>query len=264
MSWKTAFQYAKGVAANHGVDCAKKEERADNGLPLGARIGGVFTMQMSPLIRANAGGSLVKLPTNSDTVIQAISRIRLNLDGKLHRFYLEKGDDYGSETFIQVYSNAKGEIAELLYCTHLTRFIPETEEDQSAFTGSNGTGLGQQYYSLWREQIASLGVDELTLSTVFGDGEEIKYLRDIGDSSQEFISPLTGTETRIDDSFGEHGLKQQIYFMPYARALATGGQEYLVITTEIVESRDGDASKRSIHVDFMIGIPLEPERVSVQ
>lgn len=263
MSWKDALHYVKNVAANRGMDSAKKDERADDGLPLGARIGGIFKMQMSPLIRANAGGSLVTLPANSDVVIQSISSLRLNLEGKLHRYYLNKGDDGASETFIQVFTTAQGAIAELLYCTHLTRIIPETEEDQNAFTGSQGFGLGQQFYSLHREQLASLGVDEMTLNSVFGDNQEIQYTRDIGGDS-EFMTPLQGSETRIDDAQGQNGLKQQIYFMPYVRTLGTGGQEYLVVTTEIVESQDGDASKRSIHVDFMIGIPLELERVSVQ
>ena len=40
--------------------------------------------------------------------------------------------------------------------------------------------------------------------------------------------------------------------------------EYLLITTELVESKNGDASLREIHVDFMIGIPVELERVVIQ
>jgi hypothetical protein len=52
--------------------------------------------------------------------------------------------------------------------------------------------------------------------------------------------------------------------MPYVRDLAGGGREYLLITTEIIESVDGDTGKRGIHVDFVIGIPLEQERVVIQ
>jgi hypothetical protein len=48
------------------------------------------------------------------------------------------------------------------------------------------------------------------------------------------------------------------------RELNGGGREYLLITTEIIESVDGDPSKRGIHVDFVIGIPIEPERITVQ
>jgi hypothetical protein len=55
-----------------------------------------------------------------------------------------------------------------------------------------------------------------------------------------------------------------MYFMPYVRRLADGSREYLLITTEIVESVDGDANKRGIHVDFVIGIPMEQERIVIQ
>jgi hypothetical protein len=51
--------------------------------------------------------------------------------------------------------------------------------------------------------------------------------------------------------------------MPYVRDIGTD-QEYLLISTEIVESRDGDPSKREIHVDLMLGLPLEQERVVIQ
>ena len=71
---------------------------------------------------------------------------------------------------------------------------------------------------------------------------------------------------RVFDAIGEHGLKQEIYFMPYVRnfGATNDGTEYLLISTEIVESQDGDPAKRAIHVDFMIGLPLEKERLSVQ
>ena len=52
--------------------------------------------------------------------------------------------------------------------------------------------------------------------------------------------------------------------MPYVRRLADGSREYLIITTEIVESVDGDERRRGIHVDFVIGIPMEQERIVIQ
>jgi hypothetical protein len=61
-----------------------------------------------------------------------------------------------------------------------------------------------------------------------------------------------------------HGLRQEMFFMPYVRNLPDGGREYLLITTEIVESVDGDANRRGIHVDFVVGIPIEQERIVVQ
>ena len=267
MSWKDAFKYAKGVAGSHGVESAQKEARSDDGLPLGGRIGGLIKLQMSPFIRASASGSLITTPATPDALIRAVSRVRLNLEGRLYRYYLATGDDDAEqERFLQLYVNEKGEVAETLYCTRLTRIIPQSEEEQDAFTGEGGAGLGEKTYSLWKEQLAGLGWSPAALQDVFGDEESIDYNRDAGDPSDDFISPFTGTETRVDDAMGEHGLKQEIYFMPYMRHFGADGDgtEYLLITTEIVESQDGDPSKRAIHVDFMIGLPIEKERLTVQ
>ena len=264
MSWKDAFQYAKGVAASHGIDAAKKESHADDGLPFGARIGSLLSIQMSPFIRATANGSLIDTPAASESLIKAISRVKLGLSGNLYRYYLATGDSESEkEKFLQVYQNENGEVAEILYCTRLTRIIPETDEDQKAFTGEDGYGLGEKSYSLWKEQLAGLGYDASMLAAVFGDAASIDYRRDAGSQSDDFVAPFTGTKTRVDDAAGEHGLAQQIYFMPYVRDIGDG-QEYLLISTEIVESQDGDASKRGIHFDLMIGLPIEKERVVIQ
>jgi hypothetical protein len=99
---------------------------------------------------------------------------------------------------------------------------------------------------------------------VFGKDEGVDYQREAGNADAEFVPPFSGTETRIDDAAGMSGLEQEMYFMPYVRQLAGAGPEYLLITTEIVRSVNGDASKRGIHVDFVIGIPVEQERVVIQ
>jgi hypothetical protein len=150
-----------------------------------------------------------------------------------------------------------------LYCTQLARIIPETADDQDAYTGAAGYGLGDAGYTLWREQLADT-LDDASLATVFGSADRVEYTRDAGAPDAQFVAPFHGRETRIDDAEGVHGLRQEMYFMPYVRKLADGSREYLLITTEIVESVDGDASKRGIHVDFVIGIPLEQERVVIQ
>jgi hypothetical protein len=261
MGWKDAFDYARGVAHKHGVG---EDAHQDAGLPLGARIGGLIQLQQSPLIRANASGSLVTMPGAGDTRIAAVSQIKLDLPGGLYRYYLSTGDVDAKEKFLQVYRDGQGKIAEIMYCTQLARIIPETAEDQDAYTGAAGCGLGDRSYTVWREQMAEMGMDESDLAQVFGEADHIDYLRDAGERHTEFMPPFTGTETRIDDAAGVHGLKQEMYFMPYVRELAGGGSEYLLITMEIVASVDGDSSKRGIHVDFVIGIPLEQERVVIQ
>lgn len=261
MGWKNVFDYVRGMAGNHGLD--GKARREDDALPMGARIGGLVQLQKSPVIRAQSHGSLIAMPADGDTRILAVSQIKLNLDGALYRFYLAKGDQNADEKFLQVFSDSSGKVAEILYCTQLARVIPETAEDQDAYTGNAGYGLGDQSYTLWREQLTdSLG--EVELAAVFGDSDRVDYTRDIGDVNAAFVPPLAGKETRIDDATGMQGLQQEMYFMPYVRELAGGGREYLIITTEIIASVNGDTSKRGIHVDFVIGIPVEQERIVLQ
>jgi hypothetical protein len=261
MGWKDAFDYMRGVASKHGVSAAAKRE--DDGLPLGARIGSLIALQQTPFIRASSNGSLIVAPGPSDTGIVAVSKIKLNMAGGLFRYYLAKGDTDAKEKFLQVFKNAQGEVAEIMYCSQLARVIPETAEDQDAYTGQAGAGLGDASYTLWREQLADT-LDEADLQLVFGDSDRLDYLRDAGDADDEFVVPFHGSETRLDDAGGINGLQQEMYFMPYVRQLAGGGNEYLLITTEIINSVNGDTSRRGIHVDFVIGIPLEQERVVIQ
>jgi hypothetical protein len=260
MAWKDVFSYVRGIAASKGV--TEGDARVDAGLPLKARIGSVVQLQRSTIIRAQANGSLVAMPDEGDTRILAVSQLRLQPGTELVRLYLDKGDADADEKFLQLFCGDDGEVAEILYCTQLARVIPETADDQDAYTGMAGYGLGDQGYTLWREQLADM-LDEAALASAFGDSERLDYVRDAGDSST-FVQPFKGIEIRIDDARGVHGLRQELYFMPYVRELAGGGREYLLITTEIIESVDGDTSKRGIHVDFVIGIPLEQERVLIQ
>ena len=261
MGWKDAFEYMRGVAAKHGV--SGEPQRQDDGLPLGARIGSVVTLQQTPFIRANSNGSLIRMPGAGDTRILAVSQIKLNMAGGLFRYYMATGDTDDKEKFIQLFRNAQGDIAEVMYCTQLARVIPESAEDQDAYTGQAGSGLGDPTYTLWREQLADM-LDPDDLQLVFGDSDQLEYQRDAGGNDAGFMAPFQGTEIRIDDAGGQHGLKQEMYFMPYVRQLAGGGQEYLLITTEIISSVNGDPSRRGIHVDFVIGLPIERERLVIQ
>jgi hypothetical protein len=260
MAWKDVFSYVRGIASKQGVT---DNARADDKLPLGARIGSLVQLQRSPIIRAQGNGSLIAMPEDGDTRVLAISQIRLEPEAALFRLYLATGDVDAKEKFLQVFSADDGAVAEILYCTQLARVIPESAEDQDAYTGVAGYGLGDPSYTLWREQLADT-LDAATLATVFGDADRLEYARDAGHGNAGFVAPFSGRETRIDDAGGVRGLRQQLYFMPYVRTLADGGREYLLISTEIIESVDGDSARRGIHVDFVIGLPVEPERVTVQ
>lgn len=261
MAWKDVFSFVRGIASKQGVPDG--EARMDEGVPLDARIGSVVQLQASPIIRAQTNGSLIAMPEAGDTRILAVSQMRLQPDTELYRLYLDKGDQDAKEKFLQVFCGDDGKVAEILYCTQLARVIPETADDQDAYTGQAGHGLGDAGYTLWREQLADM-LDEPQLATVFGGGERLDYARDAGRPDAAFVQPFKGREVRIDDAQGMRGLRQELYFMPYVRELADGGREYLLITTEIIESVDGDSSKRGIHVDFVIGIPMEQERIVIQ
>jgi hypothetical protein len=258
MGWTDAYNYLRNGAAKLA---GNEAPRTDGDLPLGARIGSVVGIQQSPLLRAVANGSLITLPEADDTRILAVSQIRLRQSGGLYRYYLETGDRDDKEKFLQVYQNASGEVSEIMYCTQLARVIPETAADQDAYTGLAGAGLGDRSYTLWRQQLDDLGLD---LELVFGSSEGLDYWRDAGDPETPYMPPFTGTEVRLDDASGRTGLRQEMYFMPYVRTLRGGGNEYLLITTEIIHSVNGDSSKRGIHVDFVIGIPVEQQRIVIQ
>ena len=271
MAWKEAWSYAsKWVNSDKKEADAEHREaqREDAHLPLGARIGSVLSLQKSPFLQAQFQGSLVEMPRDEEALICAISRVKTSLHGDIYRYYLHTGDDTHAEKFVQIYVDktgaASGAVREVLYCSGLLRLSPDSVQEQEAFLGEAGYGLGERSFSLWRGQIADLGFDEARLSATFIDQESVVYQRDIGDSELDFVAPIRGVETRIDNAAGTQGLQQQIIFMPYSRVLGGEQREILLISTEIIESEHGDRAKHGIYVDFMIGIPIDVERLVVQ
>lgn len=258
MSWSQAIQRARAILDKRS-DAAPVT--ADASVPLGGRVGGLITFKVSPFLRA--GNSLVQAP---DSLVQilSVSRLRTQLQGAVHRLYTERGDGgQGGESFLQIYTDAAGEAQELVYFQRILRMIPGSVEEQAAFLGEGDVGLGQSTFSLYKAQFEGLGLPEMLVNTAFGSEESIEYTRCVGDASQEFIKPFKGSETRIDDNVGHNGLKQDVVFMPYRRTLAGGGEEQLLICTEILQEQDG-ATTREIHVDFMVGLVLTKEGVTVQ
>ena len=184
----------------------------------------------------------------------------MDIDGEIYR-YIVSSPDAEKKAYLQIFVNEQGEIIDLVYYTSLVSFIPETIEDQDAFTGTNGEGLGNKSFSLWKEQLQNSGIPASTLDAIFENGaEELVYMRDVG--HEEFMKPYQGVEVRIDDAKGVNGMEQDVYFMPYTRNVGTE-REFLFISTSIVKSING-ANNRSMNVEFMIGIPMELGRVVVQ
>ena len=238
------------------------EKSTDTGVPFQARIGSLVTLKASPFLRAF--GSLAGTPSASQTV-KSISKLHVPMSGNAHRLYTSRGDGADeTEEFLQIYSDIHGEIQELVYFRRLARIYPQTDDEQLAYMGEDSQGLGQTTFSLSLEQMQGIDWVAPTLKDAFGEVGSLEFQRCAGDSSIEFVAPFSGTENRIDDSTGEHGLHQKIVFMPYRRLLAGGSEEQLLVETEIVTDRNGDASQREIHVDFMIGLVLSALDVVVQ
>lgn len=245
------------LAKKAGVEAPTSE---DNGLPFNARIGSLMTLNTSPFVRAQ--GTLLLSPGASHTIV-AISRMHIGLEGDVYRYYMKKGDSASDrESYIQVYVDSQKVIQEIMYFDRLLRMFPEDPDTLAAFTGKTESGLGQQEFSLWKIQLADVGYSESLLNIVFGDSDSIAYTR-MTPSQSEYVAPFEGQEKRIDDSKGENGLRQKIIFMPYERTLALGTKEQLFISTEIVQEQNGQ-QKESVHVDFMVGLPLSEMDVKVQ
>jgi hypothetical protein len=262
MGWKNALSYLKGLGTKHGV--IEDQARKDANLPLGARIGSLVTLQASPFVTAELAGSLLSTPEMLQDVVRSIGHVKLNFPGNIYRLYLETGDDDTKpERFIQIVVDPAGVVVERMYCQRLCRFVPATDDDQAAFTGEGGYGLGAITYALGREQLEQAGLDPERIQTAVGEAPELVFEREAGNAFDEFVVPFKGSETRIDDAAGTRGLEQSIWFMPYMRSLGSV-TEHLLITTELVNSKDGSDGKRSIHVDMTLGIQLDESRLSIQ
>lgn len=254
MGWTDAFRYLRATARNGSAP-----QSAGLGWPLAARIGGVLCLPPPPLLHARRNGSLIVPPAAADSHILAMSRLRLNLAGSLYRYYLAPARVGDRETYLLVYCNGGGAVAEAMYCTRLARVVPRTAAEQAAYMGTAGVGLGALTYTLWRAQLGAYGLDEEALAPAFGVDEGIEYWRDAGDPEADFVPPFTGCETRLDVAAGGNGSyppAPELHFMPYARALSGGGREYLLISTAV--------SGGGLHVDFVVGVPLAPDGIVIR
>lgn len=252
----------------HAAD-AVKAPRVDTGLPFGANIGSLLSLPRASFALLN--GSLLSVPTESQVQVAAISRLRLDADQNigLYRLYTNCGNGRGGEgeSFLQIMGTPDN-IQDVAYYQFVCRLIPQTEEEQAAYLG-NGYGLGEREYALADDLlgIAGYATDEIKSLIDSAGGDVIRYERDTPDQ-QDYIAPFQCRETRIDDAFGEKGLTQRMWFMPYVRrlpdqaALMAGGIERLLISYEAVESMDGQR-KPQVHVDLMVGIALDPAQISV-
>lgn len=255
MSFKDAIKYATNILNSD-------DKPKTTTVPMQAKVGSLLRIEQTPFIRAQAGGSIIASPNElTEDIIKAIGRVKLGSVGDLYRFFIATQEHQECDKFLQLFQNQKFEIVELTYLSTLTRIIPN-EDEQAIFTGRNGFGLGDLEYKLHREQLLSFGLSESTINNAVDADGFITYTRE-GATAADFVEPTHSKETRIEDVVGVNGLSQELFFTSYSRPTAFG-KEVLLIETHIIESEDGDAAKRSIYVDFYIGIPIESHRIKLQ
>lgn len=261
MSWSIALRRARAI---FGAGAAAKPARVDAALPLSAAIGSAVWLSTSAFLRAS--GTLVPTPDRQLRVI-SISKLHVGIEGAVHRYIFARGDGGADahECFLQVHTDTVGEVTELVYFARLLRLFPTTAQEQSAYLGEDGQGLGEATFALARSQLEELHLPKHVLDAAFKSeeaGAELTYHRAVEARDVPFVAPFRGTENRVDDSKGGAGLRQEVVFMPYERSLGADGCEQLLICTEILQDQNFQP-RREIHVDFMVGLVLSPADVSV-
>lgn len=234
--------------------------RQDVGLPFGTQIGGLLEIPRASF--ALLDGTLLTMPASAHMQIESVGRVRLNADPRLelYRLYTAKGSSLNDngQAFLQVIMR-DGAPVESTYYQQLFRLTPTTAEEQEAYLG-HGYGLGDQFYQLGADQLELAGLRPEKIEALLQGAESLEFVRDTPVDA-EYVRPYQATENRLDDPTGMQGMRQRIHFMPYRREV-TGGVEQLMISFEIVESVDG-VSAPAVHVDFQIGLTLEPQKIKV-
>ncbi|WP_454727845.1 MULTISPECIES: DUF2491 family protein [Cupriavidus] len=236
--------------------------RVDTGLPFDARIGGLLELPRARF--ALLEGSLTSVPAQPQHPIVAVSRVRLDDDADmaLYRLYTDCGIDRKGQgqRYLQVLVSGD-EILDVAYYQFLCRQIPVTEAEQAPFRGQ-GFGLGESQYAMADDQLCDIGLSAERRAALLGDAEALEFQRDTP-ATVDYVTPFTARETRLDDAFGETGLRKTLSFMPYTRALANDGAERLQISFEVVDSMDGRAAP-AVYVDFMVGLTLDRQSIKVR
>lgn len=233
--------------------------RADEGLPLGAMVGGILEIPRASF--ALLTGSLVRVPDSAQLPIEAVSRVRLEADSDLmmHRYYTGVGDLQGRGlSFLQVIGNSDG-IVDVGYYQIGCRQIPQTAEDQAAFMG-RGFGLGEVDYLMAEDQLREMNLPMEQIIELLAGQDALNFKRDL--DGEDYVAPLVGRETRIDDAFGQTGLTKKVRFMPYSRTLPDGNVERLLVSFDAVDSVNGVAKTR-VYVNFLVGLGLDLQKVRV-
>lgn len=242
---------------------APKPDRVDTGLPFNAQIGALLELPRTDF--AVLDGSLLTVPKSAQLPIVAVSRIHLDADDDLalFRLYTDTGLDRGGDgaSFLQVVCRAGhvDDIQDLGFYQHLCRDFPITDEEQAPFRGE-GFGLGEQDYFMEADILATMPPVANRIQEVLGGNEAIQFVRDTPGGF--YVKPFEAGENRLDDAVGEKGLHKRLSFTPYARSLAGGQTERLLISFDYVKTVDGSRN-RAAYVDYWAGLPLDRNKVKV-
>ena len=242
---------------------APKLDRVDTGLPFNAQIGALLELPRTDF--AVLDGSLLDVPVSAQLSIVAVSRLHLDADDDLavFRLYTHTGDDRGGDgaSFLQVVCRAGHveDIQDLAFYQHLCREFPVTDEEQAPFRGE-GFGLGEQDYFMEADVLAKMPRVANRTQEVLGGQEAIQFVRDT--PGADYLKPFEAGENRLDDAVGDKGMHKRLSFMPYARSLAGGQTERLLISFDYVKTVDG-SSNRAAYVDYWAGLPLDRNKVKV-
>ncbi|KGX17650.1 hypothetical protein [Burkholderia pseudomallei] len=263
MTFRSAFRYLKAHAEAHRLTLGTVQRGVPVTAPLGAVVGSLLQVQETPVIRAQSAGSLFDSPAAPQNRIVAISRVGLDVGGSLWRLFTTAPHDLLNDDcrFLQIYLDSGGHLAEAMLCTRLASFTPDPA-DLPLYRGHDQAGLGSQTYSLYRHQLASIGLSDAELRAAMGDADRLSFARDL-ESERAFVPPLFGTERRVDDARGHTGTSSEIWFVPYVRELADGSPEYLLIQLTLQRERNGDPAQRAVVVQLWIGLPIEAERIRI-
>ncbi|MEX3983939.1 DUF2491 family protein [Paraburkholderia sp. EG287A] len=242
---------------------APKLDRADTGLPFNAQIGALLEVPRTDF--AVLDGSLLDVPKSAQLPIVAVSRIHLDADDDLavFRLYTDTGHDRGGDgaSFLQVVCRAGNlaDVQDIGFYQHLCREFPVTDEEQAPFRGE-GFGLGESDYFMEADLLSTMPQAAGRVPEILAGGTAIQFVRDTAGGT--YVKPFEGGENRLDDAVGEKGMHKRISFMPYARSLAGGQTERLLISFDYVKTVDGSRNPAA-YVDYWAGLPLDLNKVKV-
>ena len=224
-------------------------------IPMGIDFGKVMTI--SPVVFALIDDSLVTAPSSRENIVTSLSSLKNNYGERVaFRAYINTGDK-GQEQYLQVTTHSDD--FECIWFTTLHRHYPQSMEDMEAFMGK-GYGNGEREFNISRGMLESVGFDQKVLDKVFKNMDNLTYSREIGEG--DYVAPIDCREVRMDSADRESGMEQKTNFMLYSRMLDSNVKEFLWISLEAEQTKNGNSSNE-VHVDFMVGLKVDNKRISI-